>query len=95
MDREAENVDETKNNLLELIEFVTVLANRANGRKSGDRKRKVLSPEAIEFVRRELASGRGIRDVLRRAHALGLRTEKGETFSYAVIRRYTSQVVRN
>ena len=93
LDRDTENVDETKNNLLELIEFVTVLANRANGRKAADRKRKVLSPETIEFIRREVAQGRGIKDTVEKANRAGHRTEKGDKLSYRVVGRYLNKVV--
>jgi putative resolvase len=94
LDRE-ENVDEVKNNLLELVEFVTVLANRTNGRKGADTVRKTLTPDGLDFVRHEIASGRGLKEVVARANERGLRTEKGQQISVRTVRRYmNNEVVR-
>jgi len=90
---DREDVDDVKSAMLELVEFVTVLANRTNGRKGADRQRRVLSPEALEFIRREVANGRGIRETVLAAKNAGLKTERGETISYGVARRYLNRAV--
>jgi hypothetical protein len=77
-----------------LIEFVTVLANRTNGRKGADRIRKVLTPEALDFVRREVGAGRGLRDTVLKANQLGLKTERGERISLRAVSRYMNTIVQ-
>lgn len=88
LDREEENPDELKNSMLELVEFVTVLANRTNARKQAERKRKRLSAETIQFIREELAQGRGLSETVEKANRLGHRTERGGEISYHVARTH-------
>jgi hypothetical protein len=50
-------------------------------------------PETIDFIRREIAGGRAIRETAQLANKEGHRTTKGEPISYRVVQRYLSKVV--
>jgi len=94
LDREETQPDEMANAMSELVEFCQVICNRMSSRKQAERKREVLPPECLDFVRVELAKGRSIRDVCARATEAGFKTEKGQPPSYRVIRRYLQRIVK-
>ena len=93
LDRD-ESVDEMKNAMLELVEFCTVLANRTNARKQAERRKKILDPQTLDFIRREIAGGRGIRETVERANQEGHRTQNGEPISYRVVQRLPVKIGR-
>lgn len=92
LDRD-ETVDEMKNSMLELVEYVTVIANRSSARKGAERRTKHLDPNTLNFIRCELASGRSIQAAILKANAAGYRTIKGEPISYRVALRHVNKVV--
>src|SRR5438034_861183 len=93
IDREETQPDEMAVAMAELTEFVQVIVNRIQGQRSGARKRKVISPEAIEIIQRELAGGATILEVCDKLKKEGHKTEKGDSISYRVVSRYRNRVL--
>lgn len=92
LDREELNPDEQQQSMMELVEYVHVLSVRSQSRKAAERKRKVLTPEALEAIRTYQAQGLAIKHSVDKANANGFTTEKGEPISYRVVQRYLSRI---
>ena len=61
VEKEETDASEQAVMVQELIDFMTVLVNRNSSRRQAERRRKVLGPEALAFVQKELGSGRSMR----------------------------------
>lgn len=94
LDRDEQNLDESAALVADLISFATVIVNRNSSRRQAERRREVLSPEGLDFIRKQLASGRSVEQTCKMANDAGFRTVKGAPIGLKVIYRYLSREVQ-
>jgi len=88
LDREQDE-DDMKANMAELVEFVHVISCRTIARRTAERRRKKLSPECVEFLKKHIQEGWGLKEIARLLNASGFKTEDGKRISYKVVWRYS------
>lgn len=89
LDKEQDDPDEMKANMAELVEFVHVISCRTIARRTAERRRKKLSPETVEFLKRHITQGWGLKEIARLLNESGFKTECGKQISYRVVHNYS------
>lgn len=88
LDREQDE-DDMKANMAELVEFVHVISCRTIAKRTAERRRKKLSPECVEFLKKHIQEGWGLKEIARLLNEAGFKTEDGKRISYRVVHNYS------